>query len=210
MSYPYSARETFADGTVHVAGISFAITGAVVLILYAAESLSAGQITALSIYGGVVIFSFVVSALYHLSPFEGARRVLRRLDHAAIYLKIAGTYTPLVVLIGGFFSYTVLGFVWTLAALGAIARLSGVQIPHPVGTGLYLALGWASVVLIWPMAQTLPWASTALIVAGGCLYTAGALFYLREDAAYLNATWHSFVLAASSCFFAAISVASFA
>ncbi|MEM7295257.1 MAG: hemolysin III family protein [Pseudomonadota bacterium] len=210
MSYPYSPIETYADGAVHVVGISAAVTGIVLILVFAAGTLPAAELTAVSIYGALIILSFAASAAYHLNPFPGVRRVLRRIDHAAIYLKIAGTYTPFVVMVGSAFCYGLLAAIWAIAAGGAWLRLCGHQLSHATHTAIYLCLGWAAVLLIWPLASVLPIASLALMLAGGAAYTLGALFFLQEDQVFLNAIWHGFVLAGSSCFFLAICLAVFA
>jgi hypothetical protein len=122
--YPdYTRGERIADGAVHAAGIVFAIVATILLIVAASGETSVGTVVALSIYGAALIGSFIASACYHFTPWDRPRALLRRIDHAAIYLKIAGTYTPLVVLIGSAFAYSVLGLVWALAAVGAIAKL---------------------------------------------------------------------------------------
>lgn len=202
---------------IHVLGLALAITGAVLLIVFAARTtgsgagtgLSAGQIAAVAVYAGALIATFTASAIYHMTPWDAARPVLRRIDHAAIYLKIAGTYTPLVLLIGSGFAYLVLGLVWLLAVVGAVAKLFFWTRPGRMGTALYLAMGWLSVALVWPLVQTLPVAASLLVLAGGLLYSAGVIFFTWEKLKFSNAIWHGFVLAASGCFFAAISLGLF-
>src|SRR5690606_30268727 len=104
-------------------GVTFALTGAVLLVVFASLWASGGQVAAVAVYGGALIATFVASAFYHMTPWESIRPALRRVDHAAIYLQIAGTYTPLVILIGSTFAYVILGLVWALAAVGALAKL---------------------------------------------------------------------------------------
>ena len=183
------------------------MTGAVLLIVFAAiYGTPGGTIAAVAVYAGALIATFTASAVYHMTPWDAARPVLRRIDHAAIYLKIAGTYTPLVLLIGTGFAYVVLGLVWVLAIAGAVAKLFFWSSPGRLGPWLYLVLGWLSVALVWPLVQTLPPVATALVVAGGLLYSAGVIFFSWENLKYSNAIWHGFVLAASACFFAAITL----
>lgn len=204
-TYPaYSRAERIADGIMHAIGTTLAITGAVLLVVLVSGSHPAGTTAAVAVYAGALIATFVASACYHMTPWEAARPALRRLDHAAIYLKIAGTYTPLVALIGTAFGWIMLAIVWTLATIGAVAKLI---LPRSgrFSTLLYLGLGWLSLALMWPLAQRLPSGGTALIFAGGLLYSAGTLVLSREGLRYQNAIWHFFVLAASGCFFAAIS-----
>jgi hemolysin III len=204
-SYPvYSRAEKVADGVMHLMGTSFAITGAVLLIVLVSGAQPPGMVAAISVYGAAMIASFVISACYHMTPWERLRPGLRRLDHAAIFFKIAGTYTPLVALIGSGFAWAVLGVVWVLAAAGALLKLFVARTPGRLNTVLYLVLGWSSLALIWPLAQELPAGGTTLVFAGGLLYTAGTLVLHRENLRFQNAVWHGFVLAASACFFAAI------
>ncbi|MCF2872448.1 hemolysin III family protein [Octadecabacter sp. G9-8] len=208
--YPtYSRGERIADGAVHVAGIVFAIVGTVLLILWASEQ-TTGMIAGLWVYGAALIASFVASFCYHFTPWEGPRPVLRRIDHAAIYLKIAGTYTPLVVLIGSAFAYGILAVVWGLAALGVAMKLFFWGRPTRWGVGLYLGLGWISLALATSLVPLVSGAVMGLIVAGGLVYSAGAVLFSLEGLKYQNAIWHSFVLIASVCFFAAIALGVFA
>lgn len=208
--YPdYTPAERIADGTVHGLGVAFAITGGVLLIVFGAGAAGAGMVAGLSVYAAALMATFVMSACYHMTPWERVRPVLRRLDHAAIFLKIAGTYTPFVVMIGSVFGYIVLGLVWALAVIGALAKMFFWRAPGRLGTALYLVLGWLSLALVWPMVQTLPVAAVVLVGLGGVLYSLGVIFFTREDMRFSNAIWHVFVLAASGCFFAAISVGTF-
>ncbi|MEM9870885.1 MAG: hemolysin III family protein [Pseudomonadota bacterium] len=206
MPYPYSRRETLADAAVHALGISSGVAACSALILYVAQTQDASRIAATSVYAGLLILSLAASAAYHLLPWERSRPLFHRVDHAAIYLKIAGTYTPLVVLIGSAFAYVVLGIVWAIALLGAVAKLSFWATDARGSLALYLLLGWASVLLIWPMWQTLPGMATALIAMGGLLYTVGTVFFAMKALRFQNAIWHGFVLAASTCFFGAVSL----
>lgn len=210
--YPdFTRGERIADAVMHIAGVVFAVAGTVVLIIWAARLSGAGQVDAgtiagVSIYGAALIGSFVASACYHFTPWERPRPLLRRIDHAAIYLKIAGTYTPLVVLIGSAFAYGVLCVVWGLAAVGALTKLFFWGRPGRWGVALYLGLGWISVALLSSLIPVVPGTALALMVAGGLVYSAGAVIFSIDGLRYQNAIWHGFVLAASVCFFAAIAL----
>ncbi len=207
--YPTDAlSERIADGTVHAIGVLGALTGAVLLIIWSAFNASPGQIAAIAVYGGTLIATFAASAMYHLTPWEHIRPVLRRFDHAAIYLKIAGTYTPLVVMIGSGFAYLVLAVVWTLAVIGVVLKLFFWRTPGRFGPVLYLVMGWLSLALVWSLWPVVPVSAMVLIAIGGLLYTAGVPFYATHTMKYSTAIWHGFVLAASACFFAAISIGS--
>lgn len=206
--YPTQDRaERIADGTMHAVGVLGAITGAVVLVVWSAGQGNAGQIAALSVYGATLIATFVASALYHLAPWAAARPILRRLDHAAIYLKIAGTYTPLVVMIGSGFAYLILGIVWGLALIGMVLKLFFWRTPGRFGPALYLVMGWLSLALVWSLWPIVPGSVMVLIAVGGLLYTAGVPFYASDTMKYATAIWHGFVVTASACFFAAITIA---
>ncbi|WP_342078473.1 hemolysin III family protein [Yoonia sp. SS1-5] len=205
--YPaYALSEKIADGTMHVIGVIGAITGAVILVLWAADMAAPAQLLAIAIYGGTLIATFVASACYHMTPWEPIRPALRRFDHAAIYLKIAGTYTPLVVMIGTGFAYAVLGIVWGLAVIGVVLKLFFWRSPGRFGPALYLIMGWLSVALIWSLWPILPTIALGLMAIGGLIYTGGVPFYAAENMKYSNAIWHGMVVAASACFFAAISI----
>ncbi len=205
IAYPSQTREErIADFAMHCAGIILAITGAILLVVFSALNASGATIAAVSVYAGALIATFMASVFYHFPPWESARPIFKRIDHAAIYVKIAGTYTPLVALVGTAFAWGLLAVVWTLALAGALARLFFWRQPGALNTRLYLVLGWLAVVLIWPIAHTLPAGATALIVAGGVLYTVGAVLFSLPNLRFQNAIWHFFVLIASGCFFAVI------
>ncbi|MCK0095489.1 hemolysin III family protein [Yoonia sp. F2084L] len=206
--YPtYARSERIADGTMHAVGVLGAISGAIVLIVWTAEAASAAQIAAISVYGATLIATFVASAFYHMTPWEGIRPLLRRFDHAAIYLKIAGTYTPLVVMIGTWFAYAVLAVVWGLAVIGMVLKIFFWRTPGRFGPALYLIMGWLSLALIWSLWPIVPVSAMVLMAVGGLLYTAGVPFYASETMKFSIAIWHGFVVTASACFFAAIAIA---
>lgn len=204
MAYPYSPAETVADGTVHVLGLSFAVPATILLMIYAAGQ--DASLTATVIYSACFLLSLTVSAVYHLMPFDRTRSVLERLDHAAIYFKIAGTYTPLVVVIGTGFAYGVLTVVWALALFGAVAKMWFWDPKSKASLALYLGMGWLSILLIWPMWKALPGATLTLIMIGGMTYSLGTIVYAHRGMRFQTAIWHVIVLAASICFFAAIAI----
>ncbi|MCF2905257.1 hemolysin III family protein [Octadecabacter sp. CECT 8868] len=205
--YPdFTKGERIADAAMHIAGVGFAIAGTVALVIWAVGQTDGNTIASLSIYGAALIASFIASACYHFTPWEAPRHTLRRIDHAAIYVKIAGTYTPLVVMIGSAFAYGVLAIVWGLAILGAVAKLFFWARPGRFGAGLYLGLGWMSVALLTSLVAVVPTITLVLIVIGGLVYSIGAVLFSFDEWRFQNAVWHGFVLAASICFFAAITL----
>lgn len=209
-SYPaYARAERIADGAIHALGVAFALAGATLLTAFALLHADGGRALAVAVYGLALVATFVASACYHMTPWEQARPTLRRLDHAAIFLKIAGTYTPLAVLVGGAFSWSVLAVVWMVALGGAVAKLLFWREPGRLGLAAYLALGWLGVLLLWPLAAALPGPAVLLAALGGVLYTLGVAFFSWESLRFSNAIWHGFVLLASGCFFAAIAIGTF-
>jgi hemolysin III len=208
MSYPnYSRTERIADGIVHVLGIAAAVTGVAVLFGMAAETVVGATWTATMIYSAALILMLAASGSYHILADTAARPILRRIDHAAIYLKIAGTVTPLGVLLGTGFAYVILTLVWALALMGAATKLMAKRGKMTTGWLPYFALGWAGLLLFIPLMSILSLLSLALMLVGGLLYSAGIIFYRWESLRYANAIWHIFVLLASGAFFAGITTA---
>jgi len=202
--YPdYSRLERVADGSMHAIGLLGATCGGALLLVWASRVASPWEMTAIAIYAVTLIATFAASAFYHMTPWESLRPALRRIDHAAIYLKIAGTYTPLVVMIGSGLSYFVLGVVWLLAIIGITLKLLFWSAPGRMGPALYLIMGWMSIILFWTSWSQVPF---GFIAAGGLLYTVGVIFYAAKTLKFATAIWHGFVIAASACFFAAITI----
>lgn len=200
----YSRGERIADGIMHMIGIGSTLGATVILIKLVANTGTLTDLIAVLIYGTVMLIAFCASAAYHMTPWEHLRPLFRRLDHAAIFLKIAGTYTPLVMLIGSHFSYFILGMVWLVALYGVIRKVFYWSTPGNGSIALYLSLGWASLALAYPMTQTIPTLSFWLVIAGGVTYTVGVIFYKWESLKFSNAIWHAFVIAASTSIFIAI------
>lgn len=206
MSYPHPIREVIADGVIHAIGISAATTGVCLLVLQALQTSDGPNVIAISIYACFLIIALLASAAYHMLPWDSSRPILHKVDHAAIYLKIAGTYTPFVVLIGSSFAYAILAIIWAIALLAAVAKLSFWPTDSKASLPVYLALGWACLILMPLMLDVLPPSSLWLLVVGGLLYTAGTYVFSRENLPFQNAIWHGFVLAASTCFFISIAL----
>lgn len=204
MGYPTSKSETIADGTVHVAGLLLAIPACAMLLMIDTQSETIWL--AIAVYVASLLFALLASALYHMLPFDHIRPVLGRIDHAAIYSKIAGSYTPLVMLIGTGFAYGILCLVWAMAIFGSVAKLSFWRTDGRGSLALYLGMGWLSVLLIWPMLTNLPAMAVALVAIGGLIYSSGTWVYAHKGMRYQNAIWHVFVLVASICFFGAIAL----
>lgn len=193
-------RAEVANTLTHGAGLLAAIAATPFLVVRAVGRGGAGDVVGAAVFGATLILLYLASTAYHAAPAGRARAVLRRLDHAAIYLLIAGTYTPftLGVLRGGW-GWTLFGIVWAAAALGvAIKVFAGVRRPL-LSTGLYLVMGWLVLVAVGPLVRALPPEGLAWLVAGGVTYSAGVPFYLARRRPYAHAVWHLFVLAGSAC-----------
>lgn len=204
--YPhYMREERWADGLIHCLGIVGSIAG--FSYLFAQPQIDAYMLPALVVYSICVIALFCSSAAYHMTPWPSYRPMLRRFDQAAIYFKIAGTYTPLVFLVETTAAFSLLGFIWIVATLGAVAKLVTGDRLDRYTIMIYLGMGWSSVLLLWPLFQALDVALVSLVLAGGVLYTIGVIFHQAENLKYSNAIWHGFVLAASTCHFAAVALA---
>lgn len=160
---------------------------------------------AAAVYCGSMILLFSISAAYHWLPQGDTKNLLRRLDHAAIFLFIAGSYTPFVLGSLAEEGYWFLATVWLAATAGTVAKCAN-RLTHPfISTGLYLGMGWLCVFILQPLMSAMPAEGLALLVAGGVLYTLGAVvFHFDEKIAYAHFVWHLLVLGASGCHFVAV------
>jgi len=193
------------NGYTHLGGALLAAAGASVLVVLASLKGDPWRITAFAVYGATLVTLYAASTLYH-STRGRAKAVLRKVDHSAIYLLIAGTYTPFtLVTLNGPWGWTLFGLVWGLAAIGIVQELllaRGARIPSLV---IYLVMGWLALVAVVPLRDALGWAGLAWMAAGGLVYTAGITFYvLDEKVRHFHGIWHLFVLAGSAVHYAAI------
>lgn len=158
-----------------------------------------------SVFGAALVTLYAASTLYHAIPEERAKRVLQIVDHAAIFLLIAGTYTPFTLgVLRGAWGWSLFGVVWSLAGAGIIFKLLfGAKYPK-VSTFFYVGMGWLIVVAARPLMLHLPGAGLLLLGAGGLCYTGGVAFYLTDHRRYRHAVWHLFVLGGSACHFFAV------
>jgi len=198
--------EELANSLSHAIGFVLAIASLPLLLAFSGPATSAINIVAMCVFSATMMLLYGVSTLYHALPAGRAKTWLNRCDHAAIYLFIAGSYTPFVlgVLRGGW-GWSLFGVVWTMAVLGVTAKLFN-RLRHPLwSTGLYVVMGWVAVVAAAPLVARLPGAGLALLVAGGVLYTAGAVVFLFDSRVrFAHFVWHLFVLGGSTCHFFAV------
>jgi len=202
----YTRPERLADGIIHLLGIAASVAAAATLatltVIYALPARSA---VSLGIYTAALAAVFGCSAAYHLTRDGKAKALLRRFDHAAIYVKIAATYTPFaLVKIGGTTGLSLLGVVWSITALGVAAKLLLPGRLVVLSYVLYLSQGWAIVAVWEPFSAAVSPRAMLLLAVGGVLYTGGVVFHLWRRLQFHNAIWHAMVLAASACHFAAI------
>ncbi len=203
---PQTLGEEIANSISHGLGLALAIAGMPVLIVESARTGSASAIVGAAIFGGSAILLYLASTLYHALPQKRVKDVLQVFDHVAIYLFIAGTYTPFTLgVLRGSWGWTLLGLVWALALAGLIFKLmGGTRFPR-LSTVLYLAMGWVALIAIRPLWMHMPAAGLILLLAGGVAYTLGVVFFvLDEKVRYGHFIWHLFVLAGTVCHFFAV------
>jgi hemolysin III len=201
----YGRGERIADRCVHYAGLVGGVVGAVVLIVAAAERERALTIVSVAIYGAGLLGMIGASALYNLAAPSRRKELLRRLDHAAIFLMIAGTYTPFtLVRMGGGWGHGIAIFVWLVAVAGIALKLLYPRRLEGLSIVLYLALGWAILVGVKPLFDAVPLPAIVMLGIGGLLYSVGVVFHLWQRLPYHNAIWHGFVLGAAACQWVAV------
>jgi hemolysin III len=202
---PWKLGEAIANSVTHGIGAVLSVTGLVTLVALAAVRGGARLIVSVSVYGATLCLLYLVSTLYHAIPAPPARRVFRVLDHASIYLLIAGTYTPFtLVLLRGSWGWTLFGLVWAIAALGVVFKAFAVGRFNILSACLYVGMGWIIVIAIKPLLLVLPLSGFLWMMAGGLFYTGGVVFFAKDRVPYFHMIWHLFVLAGSVCHFVAI------
>ncbi|MEP2988315.1 MAG: hemolysin III family protein [Parasphingorhabdus sp.] len=199
-------QERRADFIVHAIGLILILVAGAALIIQAAGQGTA-VIAAIGLYVIGVMFSHVISMFYHLSPLHHRRIALRRIDHAAIYVTIAGTFTPLFVLADTEFSLFLLTIVWALAIPAMLYKIFGKNLDSKWSLVSYLGLGWMGIIGVPEMMEQLPPLSLWAMLAGGVFYSLGTIFYARKGQAFRYSIWHSFVMMGGASFFVAIWVA---
>jgi hemolysin III len=201
----YAPGEELANSLIHGVGTFAAITGLVLLTIRSRGFLGgheAGAMgtTAAVLFAATMICMFLASTLYHAVRRKGAKRILRVLDHSAIYLLIAGTYTPFcLTALRGAWGWTLFGLEWGMAAAGIIIHSLGIKRLKKFEVAAYIIMGWAIAASWFQLVDSVPVRTLVYLVAGGLLYTAGVFWYRKKSVPGTHIVWHVFVLAAAVC-----------
>jgi hemolysin III len=200
-----SLGEEIASSVTHGVALLASLAAFPILLVIAVTRDDPWQVVGGAIFGATLVMLYAASTLYHALPPSRAKRVFRVFDHSAIYLLIAGTYTPFALgALRGAWGWTLFGVVWTLAVLGVIAKATlGFRFPRLSAT-VYLMMGWLAVIAFRPLMAQVGAAGMAWLVAGGLCYTAGVVFFAWERLRYGHMVWHLFVMAGSACHFFAV------
>jgi hemolysin III len=202
---PQSLGEEISNAFSHAAGLTATLVAAPLLIVSTIRHGNPWTITGSVIFAVTMVLLYLASTLYHALPRSKAKRVFRVLDHGAIFILIAGTYTPFTLgVLRGPWGWTLLFFVWSLAILGVTAKAVG-GIRHPrLSAGLYLAMGWLIVIAIRPLWSQMPLSGILWLLAGGIAYTSGVAFFAAPRVRYTHFVWHLFVIAGTTCHYFAV------
>ena len=202
---PQSLGEEIANSVSHGIGLLAALVAFPVLIMAALARGDAAAIVGAGVFATTLVLLYLASTLYHAMPGSRAKRVFQVLDHSAIYLLIAGTYTPFTLgVLRGPWGWTLFGLVWSLAAAGTLLKTLGGLRSAALSTWTYLAMGWLILIAAEPAWTLLPKWGLFWLIAGGVAYTAGAVFFAAERIRYFHFVWHLFVVAGSACHFVAV------
>ncbi|HYV06847.1 MAG TPA: hemolysin III family protein [Blastocatellia bacterium] len=194
-----------ANSITHGVGLALSVAGFGVLLSLAILRGNAWHIAGCSVYGASLVFLYAASTLYHSLRSPRAKHVLKVLDHSAIFLLIAGTYTPFtLVSLRGFWGWLLFALVWSLCVFGIVFKVFFVNRLEVLTTILYVAMGWVCVIAVKPLLAAVPVGGIAWLLAGGLFYTAGIYFFATKRVPYGHAIWHVFVLAGSICHFFAV------
>uniref|UniRef100_UPI003217E4E2 PAQR family membrane homeostasis protein TrhA n=1 Tax=uncultured Draconibacterium sp. TaxID=1573823 RepID=UPI003217E4E2 len=193
-----SIEEEIFNSITHGIGTLLSVAGLVLLIVFAALKGNAWHVVSFSIFGSTLVLLYLSSTLYHSFTKERIKNIFVRFDHAAIFLLIAGTYTPfLLTALRGALGWTLFGIIWAVAIAGVVIRCIYLTRFRKLMVGIYLVMGWMFVVAIGPMMKNLPGISVLFLFLGGIMYSIGVIFYAARNLKYGHGIWHLFVLAGS-------------
>lgn len=202
---PYSSGEEIANSISHGLGLLLALVAFPVLVLAAIEMGNVRFLVGVSVFGGTMVLLYLASTLYHSISHETAKQLFRVFDHTAIFLLIAGSYTPFSLgVLHGPWGWSMLAIVWTLAIIGITLKIRKRTRHSRISIVLYVIMGWLAVVAIKPMVMLIPVPGILLIMAGGLAYTGGLAFFAAHRIRYNHFIWHLFVLTGTTCHFFAV------
>jgi len=202
---PYTVAEEVAHTLTHGLGMLLSIAGLAVLVGFSNMNGDVWHVTSTSIFGATLVLLYGASTLYHGIQRPSLKGILQKMDHAAIYLLIAGTYTPfLLVSLRGVWGWSLFGVIWSLAVAGVLLEFIPKKRYERTALTLYLGMGWIIVLAIQPMIESVAPGGLYLLVAGGLAYTLGVVFFVWEKLTFNHAIWHVFVLAGSVLHYFAI------
>ncbi|MFC5581750.1 PAQR family membrane homeostasis protein TrhA [Rhodanobacter terrae] len=201
----YSFGDELASSVIHGVGIVLSVAGLATLVAFAALHGNALTVVACAVFGTSLVLLYTASTLYHAISVAAAKPALRALDHIAIYVLIAGTYTPFtLIVLPGVWGWTLFVAVWMLALAGSVLELGLFKRYHKLAVLLYVGMGWIGMVAFEPLSQRLQAGGMLLLIGGGAAYTLGVPFYLWRRLPYHHTLWHVFVLAGSVLHFLAV------
>jgi len=204
-TYARHRRNELANSATHGFGAALAIAALVIMVVFAALNGTARHVVGASIFGACLVVLYTTSTLYHAFRGPRVKNVFHILDHAAIFLLIAGTYTPFcLTTLKGTWGLSLLIVIWCIAALGITAKAVFGPSMRWISTTLYIAMGWLITVAIGPLVRALPTGGLIFLFGGGFFYTAGVVFYAWKNLPYHHAAWHVFVMFGSACHVASV------
>ncbi|HPE74806.1 MAG TPA: hemolysin III family protein [Draconibacterium sp.] len=200
-----TVKEEIFNSITHGVGVLLSIAALVILVVLAVGKGNAWHVVSFSIYGSTMVLLYLASTLYHSFTAEKVKNLFARFDHAAIFLLIAGTYTPfLLTALRGTFGWVLFGIIWGVAVVGVVIRSIYLTRFRKLMVAIYLIMGWMFVVAVGPMINNLPLTSIIFLFLGGIFYSVGVVFYVKRNLKYGHGIWHLFVLAGSIMHFFAV------
>lgn len=203
--HPWARTEEMTNILSHSVGFFLAIAALVCLIIQASLHGSALSVVCCVVFGTSLVIAYGASSIYHSANLIAPKRILKAIDHIAIYILIAGTYTPfMLVALGGAWGWSLFGVVWALAVAGTVFKLIFLERYETISTLIYVLMGWLALIAIVPILNQFSPHCLAWVLAGGILYTIGVVFFLMETVPFAHTIWHFFVLMGSTCHFFAV------
>jgi len=203
-----SKGEEIANAITHGLGVLLSIAALVLLIVFAALKGNVWHLVSFTVFGTALVILYLASTLYHSFTNEKVKRLFNKFDHMAIYVLIAGTYTPFcLAVLNGWIGWTLFGVIWACAILGIVMKAFYTGKKEMLSTALYIAMGWIAILAIKPLYDAMSFSSFIFLMMGSAFYTIGTIFFVKDRISYFHSIWHLFVLAGSvSHFFSVVSL----